>query len=236
MKKFLLVFIIFLFSTISAQDNIFSTESFIIKLTGRNLFVENLDREMILEQSFNNPGGNVADLDGDGYVEFILEDYSVDKGRKYYYTYVYNTIDSFYLIDSIYSGLKKPYLTYSYELNEVIIITGTPDTDSLNDSDTFKIFSPLICWGFADDQFGIINDKLYDIFIDTNNKDLDYIDSLYNKYGNNCSTARMLRSAIAAVFLNYIYADEEAIAEKALNKYYGCSDKEKFKDEIKKLL
>ena len=46
----------------------------------------------------------------------------------------------------------------------------------------------------------------------------------------------MLRSAIAAVFLNYIYADEAAIADKVLNKYYGCNDKEKFKEEIKKLL
>lgn len=236
MKKFLLVFIIFILGKISAQENIFSTESFIIRLTGSNLYVENLDRELIFESSFNNPNGNVIDFDNDGFVEFMLNDYSISSGRKYYYTYIYNTVDSFYLIDSIYSGLKKPYYTYSYELNEVILITGTPDTDTLNDLQNTEIFSPLICWGFANDEFGIINDRLYDIFIDENNKSIDYIDSLYNKDGKNCNTASILRSAIAAVFINYIYADEAAMADKSFNKYYNCEDKVKFKEAIKKLL
>ena len=236
MKKFLFVLSILLLSRLYAQDSLFSNDSFIISLKGINLYVENLEGKLVFESSFNNPNGNVTDLDNDGYTEFILNDYLIRDGRKYYYTYLYNTIDSFYLIDSIYSGLKQPYLIYSDELSEEILVTGTPDTDTLNTTQSFKIFSPLICWGFTDNQFGIVNDKLYDIFIDENNNNIDYIDSLYRKYGKNCSTTIMLRAAIAAVFINYIYADESTVADKTFNKYYNCEDKEKFKEAIKKLL
>jgi hypothetical protein len=65
---------------------------------------------------------------------------------------------------------------------------------------------------------------------------MDYIDSLYNKYGNNCNTTIMLRSVIAAIFINYMYADESSVADKTFNKYYNCDDKVKFKEAIKKLL
>jgi hypothetical protein len=121
-------------------------------------------------------------------------------------------------------------------MNEVILITGTPDSDTLNTIQSSEIFSPLICWGFADNQFSIVNDKLYDIFIDENDNNIDYIDSLYRKYGNNCSTTMMLKAAITAVYINYIYADESSVADKFFDKYYNCGDKKEFKEAIKKLL
>jgi hypothetical protein len=76
MKKFLFVLSILLLSRLYAQDSVFSCESFIIRLKGMNLYVENLERKLVFESSFNNPKGNVADLDNDGYTEFILDDYT----------------------------------------------------------------------------------------------------------------------------------------------------------------
>jgi len=236
MKQYIFVFIVLFFQSILfAQENIFSTESFIIKLTGANLEAENLDRAVVFQKSFDNPTGEVIDLNNDNNVEFIINDYSVTNGRKYYNTYVYNTLDSFYLIDSIYSGLKKPYYTYSYELNQFILITGSPDFDSLNTPEIEEVFSPLTCWGFLGAEFGIVNDKLYDIFLYENEKYIDFIDSLYKLKKKNCSTSRLVRSVIAAIFINYLYADEKSMAEKSFNQYYECDDKEKFKASIKKL-
>ena len=236
MKKYLFVFIIFLSQSKSfAQDNIFSTESFIINLSGSNLTAENLERTVIFQKSFKNPAGVVVDLDNDNNVEFLVNDFSIIDGRKHYFTYIYNTLDTFYLMDSIYSGLKKPYYTFSYELNEVILISGSPDFDTLNTNQLDEIYSPLICWGFLGTEFGIVNDKLYDIFLTENEKHIDFIDSVYRVNIKSCGTSQLVRSIIAAVFINYLYADEKTMAEKSFYQYYDCDDKEKFKSSIQKL-
>jgi hypothetical protein len=237
MKQFHFVFIAFLLQGILyAQENIFSTESFIIKLTGANLEAENPERTIVFQRSFNHPAGEVIDLDNDNNVEFLVNDYIISGGRKYFYTYVYNTLDTFYLVDSICSGLKKPYHTYSNELNEVILVTGSPDFDELNTTEMVEVFSPLVCWGFLGVEFGIVNDRLYDIFLNENEKNIDLLDSLYRIKKKNCTTSTLIRPIIAAIFINYLHADEKAMAEKSFSQYYNCDDKEKFKATINNYL
>jgi hypothetical protein len=121
-------------------------------------------------------------------------------------------------------------------LNKVILITGSPDFDSLNAPQLNKIFSPLVCWAIIGNELGIVNDRLYDIFISENEKYIEFADSLYKTRGSGCNTSFLIRSIIAAIFVNYIYADEKAVADKSLNKYYECDDKVKFKEAIEKLL
>ncbi|MCX6149295.1 MAG: hypothetical protein NTX22_02080 [Ignavibacteriales bacterium] len=237
MKRFLLVFIAFLLlDKSSAQDNLFSTESFIIKLSGANLLVENLERNIVFEKIFSHPKGFVVDMDNDGAVEFLVNDFTIRQGKSFYSTFLYNTVDTFYLIDSIYSGLKEPYYSFSDELNEVILITGSPDFDSLNTSEMETIYSPLVCWGFVGFELAIVNDQLYDFFIAENEKYIDFIDQFYKSKGTGCNSTSLLKSVIAALFVNYIYADEKAVAEKSIQQYYNCDDREKFKEAIKKLL
>ncbi len=97
------------------------------------------------------------------------------------------------------------------------------------------IYSPLICWGFHGNEFGLVNDQLYDIFINENEKNIDFVEEQYKAKGKNCNTANMLRGVIASIFINYYSADEKAVAEKALDELFVCDNKARFKEEITKL-
>ncbi len=237
MKKFLLILIGFILSnSFFAQDNLFTTESFIVKITGSKLVAEELlERKIVYQKNFIHPTGYVTDLDNDGNVEFLVNDCRESEGKNYYSVFIYNTIDSFYLIDSILSGLKEPYYTFSDEVNEVILITGSPDFDVYNSDEIETIFSPLVCWGFQGNEFGLVNDQLYDIFINENEKYIDFIEAQYKNKGKNCSTANLLRGVIASVYINYCYADEKAVADKSFDEFFVCDNKTLFKEEIKKL-
>jgi hypothetical protein len=237
MKKLLLILFGFILSgSVFAQDNLFTTESFIVKITGSKLVVEELlERKTIFRKDFIHPTGYVIDLDNDGNVEFLINDYSESEGKNFYSVFIYNTIDSFYLIDSILSGLKEPYYTFSDEINEVILITGSPDFDSYNSEEIETIFSPLICWGFQGNEFGLVNDQLYNIFINENEKYIDFIEEQYKAKGKNCNTANSLRGVIASIYINYYFADERAVADKALDEFFVCDNKARFKEEIIKL-
>jgi len=237
MKKFLLILIGFVLSgSLFAQDNLFTTESFIVKITGSNLVVEELlERKIVFQRDFIHPTGYVIDLDNDGNVEFLVNDYRETEGQSYYSVFIYNTVDSFYLIDSILSGMKEPYYTFSDEINEIILITGSPDFDDYNSTEIETIFSPLICWGFQGNEFGLINDRLYEIFINENEKYIDFVEAQFKAKGKDCNTANLLRGVIAAIYINYYLADEKAAAEKSFDEFYRCENKEKFKEEIKKL-
>ncbi len=237
MKKFLLILVGFICSgSLFAQDNLFSTESFIVKITGANLVVEDLlERKTVFQKIFSHPAGYVIDLDNDGNVEFLVNDFQETDGQNHYSVYIYNTVDSFYLVDSILSGLKEPYYTYSDELNEIVLITGSPDFDSLNTTEIESVFSPLICWGFIGNEFGLVNDQLYEIFINENEKYIDFLETQYKSKGKDCNTSNLLRSVIAAIYINYCYADEKAVADKSFDEFYTCDNKTKFKEAIEKL-
>ncbi|RJP70653.1 MAG: hypothetical protein C4539_05915 [Ignavibacteriales bacterium] len=237
MKKLLLILFGFILSgSVSAQDNLFTTESFIVKITGTKLIVEELlERKIVFRKDFIHPAGYVIDLDNDGNVEFLVNDCRESEGKNLYSVFIYNTVDSFYLIDSILSGLKEPYYTFSDEINEIILITGSPDFDTYNSDEIEMIYSPLICWGFHGNEFGLVNDQLYDIFINENEKNIDFVEEQYKAKGKNCNTANMLRGVIASIFINYYSADEKAVADKALDELFVCDNKARFKEEITKL-
>ncbi|MGE5402205.1 MAG: hypothetical protein ACM3S2_17540 [Ignavibacteriales bacterium] len=237
MKNLILLFITFvLVHTSFAQDSTYSVEDFNIRFDNSHLVVEDINKNIVYDRVFQNPNGFVLDLDNDGTGEFLVNDYTETDGQNFYTLYVFNTTGTFYLTDSIYSGLKDPYYFYSDEISNVVLVTGSPDFDSLNQAAAETSFSPLVCWSFVDSSLSIVNDQLYDIFLDENEANISYMDSVCKSKGRTCEASQEFRAAIAATYANYVYADENALAEKMLEEYYFCDDLKKFKEQISKLL
>lgn len=237
MKTIKLLFISLLFtSCFYAQSNNIRIENFNIDIVDARLEVKDQFDKNVYERTFLNPSGYTADLDDDGISEYLVNDFQEDEGKYYYTVYIYNTVDSFYLSDSIYSGLKEPYYLFSEEISSTVLITGSPDLDSLYIPDMDYIFSPLVCWSYRDNGLEIVNDELYDIYISENEKNISYVDSVYDANGKSCEIARKLKLAIATIYMNYLYANENTNAEQAMRYYYNCEDREKFREALRKLL
>lgn len=214
----------------------FTVDNFFISLSNNTLSVEDSSKQIVFKQSFSHPAGYLADLDGDGTEEFLLNDYTESQGLDHYTLYVFNTVDTFYLADSIYSGLKEPYYTQSPEIKGVLLVTGSPDIDSLYTPQLDNSFSPLVCWAVVEGELTIVNERLYDIFIEENEKLIGFIDTYIKANGRDCGVARVLKNAIGTLYINYIYAGEKSSAESALRQYYKCDDIESFRQELQKIL
>lgn len=232
----ILILFISLVSSGFAQEELLLLDKFKIRFQGNSLMVSSLDNVVILNRKFNNPSPLTQDLDGDGNKELLITDCSQKDGACFYTIFLYNAIDSFYIVDSIYSGLKQPYIYSSEEINEDILVTGSPDFDSLYTPSLGASFSPIICWQYNGTELAIVNDKLYDIFISENEAIMDYIDVYLKENGKSCASAAKLKQAIASIYANYITADEKTNAEYSLKRYYSCDDLDKFKAVLKGLL
>lgn len=236
MKILLLLFVALMGGYAFAQDSTFAVEDFNIKIQDSRLLAGDLDNKTVYQRQFQEPYAYTLDIDGDGASELLVNDDVKTDGQDYYTLYVYNTIGSFYLIDSIYSGLKEPYSFFSDEINNVVLVTGSPDFDSLNASGQDNVFSPLACWSFVDSSLSIVNDQLYNVFLSENEANMKFMDAFFKEHGKNCESSGILKAAIASTYANYIYADEYALADKLLEEYYLCEDLKQFKEQISKLL
>jgi len=235
--KTILILFFSLFSSYFAQEELFLLDHFKIKLQANKLTVSGSDNEAIIfQKSFIDPTPVAQDMDNDGIKELLISDCVKKNDICSYTVYVFNSVDSFYIVDSIYSGLKQPYSYSSEEINEEILVTGSPDFDSLYSSAIGSSFSPIICWQYNGSELEIVNDKLYDIFISENEAMIEFIDVYLKENGKNCASLSKLKQVIAAVYANYITADEKTNAEYTLKRYYSCDDLDKFKALLQNLL
>ncbi len=228
--------IFFIFTTNNfCQGKAYAFDLFNVQIENSKLEVFNSTKKLIFEKEFSNPKDISLDLDGDGINEYLIIDEKPDNKRFFCTLYIFNTIDSFYIADSILSGYFEPYPTVSDEVGGVVIITGNPKFDSLNGSSK-ETFLPIRCWKYDNGEVYPVNDELYNIFIAENDTLLDYIDSYFNLNNADCNSAQKMAAAIAAVYANYIYAGDKTLASQFLKKYYNCDDIEKFKQKITELL
>ncbi len=232
MKKYLFIVVLTYSSLLFGQE--FKFDSFTAKFNGNKLEVTDTLQNQVYEQYFSNPVPNSIDLDNDGLDELVVQDSSLISGNNFYTYYIYNTIDSFYLADSIYSGLTEPFETESEEIDGIILVTGNSDFDQFNEDPDYN-FSPLNCWKFSDGKIVSANDEIYNLFISENEDIMDYLENLFGGKVN-CETSRKALGAIAAVYVNYIHAGEQTAAKQFLKKYYLCLDIDKFKTKLNDLL
>ncbi len=231
MKKFLLLFVFATFFNLFAQKN----DSLHINLFGSELKVFNSEGTILYEKKFSNPGELYSDLDNDGINELLIIDSITINKNPFFTVYVYNCADTFYLIDSVQSGMLAPAVEYSEEEGSRIIVTGNTDFDQFN-NDVENIFLPINCWCFQDDNVFLVNDDIYDLFISENSSIMDYLDSYYATNAKNCDSSTKLKAAIAAAYANYLSAGDKTAANKFIESYYKCNDLSQFQKQLNEIM
>jgi hypothetical protein len=220
--------------TLSQQQAEFLFESFSASIENRNLSVFNNEEELIYQKEFYNPLCYKADLDLDLSDELLVKDSVKKSGSLCFTLYVFNTLDTFYLADSIDSGEVFPFETEDRETGEIILVCGNPSFTLFNQGDS--AFLPLNCFRFSEAEVYKANDEVYDIFISANDAIIKYLDEFYNSAKRNCTTTEKIKPAIAAAYVNYINAGENSVANQFLKNYYLCKDINQFKDNIMELI
>lgn len=236
MKSYSILFLFFILSAAAfAQENTFSFDLFNAKMERSVLTVRDKKNVIIYSRQFKNPSAGVADLDNDNINEFLVTDSETKGGMIFYTLYIFNTIDTFYLADSIDSGVIKPYDIYSKELKSIMIVTGNPKFNLFN-TDSADVCLPSNCWSYESGKISGVNGKLYDFYIAENDTLIDTIDSYLENNPKDCNTSNELKAFIASVYANYLQAGDKILARQFLRNYYFCKDAESFKNKIISLL
>ncbi len=233
MKLFLIGLLLITADTFAQVQNI-SINNYLITVDSGKLVVKDESDRAILQSSFNNPVSYAADLDNDSSDELIIIDSAALSPGTDYLLYIYNTIDSFYLADSINSGSFEPYYTLPEELNELVIITGNNAFTYLNKGNESVL--PINCWKYESGELYNINDEIYDLFIGENEALTETLDYFFDSNGKSCTSSEKMKGTIGAIYSNYINAGEQSLASQFLKNYYLCPDLEQFRGELDELL
>ena len=227
---------LFIFSSYAfSQGKTYDFNSFSVKIENNILQAYDNNNKVILEKKFNDPRDFTTDLDGDSVDEYLVIDITRQNNGNFFTLYIFSTIDSFYVADSIPSGFFEPYQATSEEAGGTIIVSGNPNFDSLNAGDGDD-YVPINCWKYDNGEIFSVNDEVYNIFLTENDTLLDLIDSYFGNSGDSCATTKKMKAAIAAAYANYLSAGDKILAAKFLKKYYLCPDQENFKQNITALL
>ncbi len=237
MNKLLILILFSIFFTKGVySQQAFTFDLFTAQLQDSVLNVKDNGGKIIFQMTFSHPHDYTVDLDGDSVDEYIVIDSAGTPDLPSYYIYIFSTIDEFTLADSLASGVTEPYSMFSNEEGGEIIVTGNIDFEFF-DVDDSDIFLPINCWKYDSGQIYLVNNDIYDLFIQENDEILDYLDSYYESAAEyDCDKGTQLKSAIAAGYVNYLNAGEVTLASQFLKKYYPCSDVNKFLKDINQIL
>lgn len=227
----LLLLILFFTTQINGQVGIYKFDTYFLSIDSITVKAYSPDSSLFYIKYFYSIENNFVDLDSDGVNELLIIDKKLNRDNTFFTIYVYNTIDTFYLADSIYSGRFEPYQVFSEDIGSLVIAAGMPDFDSLMTTDTtFSL--PLNFWKYEDDALFIANASIYDLFIIQNEELIDRIENYLKTNDENCDSSEKLKTIIASTYVNYLSAGEKSVAAKFLKKYYLCNDLEKFRDRL----
>jgi hypothetical protein len=227
----LLTALIFVQITLNAQTDTTFFNSFRVFVEDNLVKVEDGKGKLVFQKQFYRPYEYLADIDADEFDELIIVDSIVTSGKLNFTIYLFGGETNFKLIDSIYSGSFFPFITYSEEIESIIIETGIPEFEKFNQSAEAPSL-PINLWKIENDELFLINDELYEPFIFENTNLIQFIDFYSHEKILDCSASQSYKGIIASAFVNYINAGEQSLATQMLKKYYPCDDNEVFKQEI----
>ncbi|MFA4922925.1 MAG: hypothetical protein WC557_01900 [Ignavibacteriaceae bacterium] len=199
------------------------------KLENSKLTVADTSGKIIFEKHFSEPAELFAALSGGSGIQYLIRDKKNVNGIPKYFAFIYCITDSFYLIDSLYSGVYEPAPFYSDELDRTLLLTGNPDFDSLYSSFEHEYFSSINCMTIEDGKLYNVDDLVYDVYLQENEQVMSFIESSWSGSAKDCSTSTEIKSAVAAVYVNYANAREKVLAAKFFDDYYRFPDKTTFK-------
>lgn len=231
--KYKLLSIIFILIQMISQAQPDSTffNSFLVLFNDNFMSVEDDTKTLIYKHEFSKPFHYLTDIDEDGFDELIIVDSIINFNRLTFYIYFFNGKEEFKLADSIYSGTYYPFLTFAEEISKIIIQTGNPDFELFNLDNEFSAL-PINIWKYKDDKLILINDEVYEPFLFENENLIRLIDFYLTERPDDCSYIQKFRGIIASAFTNYINAGEHSLAEQFFSRYYPCSDRQDFKQQI----
>ncbi|MHB1688094.1 MAG: hypothetical protein ACYCVH_12080 [Ignavibacteriaceae bacterium] len=213
------------------QGKTFTFDSFSLKIINNELTAFDSNKKVFYKKEFHNPKDFTLDLDGDGVDEYLVSDFYTTDSSAYYTLYIFNTIDSLYLADSVISGLVEPYEIKSSETGGMIIVSGNPKIDSLN-TDLYNIFLPVNCWKYESGELYSVNDEVYKIFVKENDSIIDFLDNYYESNQANCESTKHVKAALASAYINYINSGDNILARQFLKEYYHCGDLNNFEQSL----
>lgn len=235
MTKIFVSFFILFFSIYSyTQEKIYQSENFTIMFSNNKLTAHFIPDSTIIESEFKNASLLLNDLDADGNSEIVLieNDSTLHSG---YIIYVFNTLDDFFLVDSIMSGWTQPVIVDAEEIQYPVIICGNPDFQIFY-SNINENYEPINVWKYVQGELYLANEEVYELFINENENLINLLtDELGNKKAD-CQTIKPYLSLLASAYANFINAGETTSAIQMVDKYYTCEDIEIFKQTIDELL
>ena len=235
MKNFVPFFFLLFSINLLAQQDTLSFDNFYLTVKNNELKVFSNNNRMIYQKKFISPNPYTSDLNDDGADEYLVLDSTINNNIPWYILYIYNTKDKFSLIDSIISGPTEPYETTSSDLGGTIIVSGNTDFEQFNNGNE-NYFIPINCWRYEDSVIYLVNDEIYNIFINENESIINYLDDYFNDNPKNCKASNDLKAPIAAAYANYMNAGEKSVASQFLKNYYLCEDLEQFKQKLNELI
>jgi hypothetical protein len=233
--KYCLLIICVFTSPYLCQGRTYIYDLFSVKIENTNLQAFNKDKQLVFEKKFCDPYDFSFDLDGSGNEEYLVVDDLKKDGKDNYTLYIFNTVDSFYVADSINSGYLEPYQTNSEEAGGTIIVAGNPKFDSLNAPNN-DAYVPIDCWQFGKGEISLVNNKIYKLFISENDTMMDVLQSYYDSAGSDCKSTVFMAGLIASVYVNYMHAGDKLLATQFLRRYYHCNDVDEFRKKLNSLL
>ena len=235
MKNFGLFFLLLFSINLFAQQDTLSFDNFYLTFQKKVLRVFDNNKRIIYQKSFFNPSPYTSDLNDDNSDEYLVLDSTLNNNIPWYTLYIYNMKDKFSFIDSIISGSTEPYETTSGDLGGTIIVSGNIDFEKFNNGKD-NYFIPINCWRYEDSAIFLVNDEVYNVYINENESIISYLDDYFIDNPKNCKSSNEIKAPIAAAYVNYINAGEKSVASQFLKSYYLCDDLAKFKQELHELI
>src|SRR5690606_15043574 len=207
MKKILLQ-LLFYSAFLHSQEINF--DLFSAAVENSSLIIKNNSGKIIFTRNFSNPQISPVDFDDDGINELLIQDSSSVNNKPVYKLYFCNTVDSFYIADSINSGFYQPLILFSEEIGSMIVVTGNPLFEKYSSEDF--LFLPAVCSKYEDGVLFPVNDEVYEIYLNENDIILNFLDEYFSSNINNCNSTQNIKGAIASVYINYLNAGEISVA------------------------
>lgn len=224
------VIILFLLSfEIFSQADTINFDSYRVIFSPVNIYVTDINDDTIYTMNYHNAYHLTADLDNSGTEELIIIDSLSGSGYPEYILYLYVT-DDFRFIDSLISPVVEPYQAYTEDIESMLIVTGDDRFTDFLTGDIMQL--PIICWAFDGEYLVNVNNLVYDVFISENDYLTDFISENNRLKGEPCQVSISRLSAIVSVYVNYLNAGENSLAEQFINLFYLCEDKELLKRRL----
>lgn len=183
-----------------------------------------IDGNEFYTKQFFRPELSEIDLDSDGNNELIIIDTSFFNNLSSFEIFIYSTLDSFYLVDSILSAIYYPSIIFSEETESNILVIGDSEFLKFVKKDEKFPTVPISIWKYEEGELFNINDEIYEPFVNSNENLLNFLDNFEPIINEDCNESEKFTSVIVSIYVNFIRANENSNSQQFIKNYYLCPE------------